>query len=133
MLLRDSVFFSLPLNCGYLLAYLTARFLIRKFHLNVPGQAGFDDESSGAETKVTEGTPLAETILEALGGKENIKELDVCATRLRVQVYDHSKVNKDAFKATGAAGVLNVGDSLQIVYGTNATLICDQIKAVMNK
>lgn len=114
------------------LAYLTARFLIRRFHLNVPGQEGFDEESAG-ETKIVEGTPLAETIVEALGGKENIRELDVCATRLRVQVNDPAKVNKDAFKATGAAGVLNVGDSLQIVYGTNATLICDQVKAVMNR
>ncbi len=114
------------------LAYMTARFLIRRFHLNVPGQEGFEEDGLQESAK-NEGSALAETIVEALGGKDNIRELDVCATRLRVQVNDHSKVNKEAFKATGAAGVLDVGDSLQIVYGTNATLICDQVREVINK
>ncbi len=111
------------------LAYITARFLIRKFHLNVPGQEGFEDDAE--EVTVSKGTPLAAAILEGLGGKENIADIDACATRLRVQVNDGTKVNKGVFKATGASGVVNVGTNYQIVYGTNAPIILEQIKSVI--
>lgn len=112
------------------LAHITARFLIRKFHLVVPGQAGFEDDVAETVT-VTEGTPLAAAILEGLGGTDNVVDIDACATRLRVQVNDSSKVNKAVFTATGASGVMNAGTNYQIVYGTNAPFLCDEIKAVM--
>ena len=44
-----------------------------------------------------------------MGGKENIKHLDACITRLRVEVNDKSKVDVEGLKALGASGVLEVG------------------------
>ncbi len=48
-------------------------------------------------------------VLDAMGGKENIKHLDACITRLRVEVVDKSKVDVAGIKALGASGVLEVG------------------------
>lgn len=56
--------------------------------------------------------------IEALGGKENIAEVTNCATRLRVSVYDESKVEPDSvFKSFGAHGVVRNGKALQIIIG----------------
>ncbi|RGX61508.1 hypothetical protein DXA75_13245 [Thomasclavelia ramosa] len=114
--------------------YVCARFLIRRFHLNVPGQECFEDSdaSNVLASSVNTSESRAKTIIAAFGGKENILEIDVCATRLRVQVNDTDRVEIKLFTATGAAGVMNVGNSYQIVYGTNAPLLFEEIKAIIN-
>ena len=60
-----------------------------------------------------------------MGGKENIKHLDACITRLRVEVNDKSKVDVEGLKALGASGVLEVGNNMQ------AILVLNQIKLNM--
>ena len=115
------------------MVFFLARFMIKKFHLSVPGQANFDsdeaDEVQGKEVEIKGSLP--QKVLEALGGKENIDEIDACATRLRVQVKSVQKVKKSVFTAIGASGVMSVGSNLQIVYGPQATILCEQIKALM--
>jgi len=64
--------------------------------------------------------PEAERLVYAFGGKENIKNLEACITRLRVEVVDKSKVDKNALKAMGAAGVVEVGNNMQAIFGPRA-------------
>ena len=64
-------------------------------------------------------------VLEAMGGKTNIKHLDACITRLRVEVNDKAKVDVAGLKDLGASGVLEVGNNMQ------AILVPNQIKSNM--
>lgn len=110
------------------------RFLIQKRNYITPGR-----EEGEAETKLYtrkdveeakakgKNGPAADAlsmqIVEGLGGKDNIRNLDACATRLRVTVNDDSLIREDLLKQTGAAGVIRKGESLQIIYGPRVTVI----------
>ena len=73
-------------------------------------------------------------ILEALGGKENIEELNNCATRLRVSVKDASKLLPDAaFKAAGAHGVVRKGTAIQVIIGLSVPQVRERIEEMMKK
>lgn len=108
--------------------YSVFRILIRKFNLKTPGR---EDDNEGVSTTNTEGASLAAEVLRALGGKENIGNLDACITRLRVIVNDVSKVNKDELKALGAAGVMEVGNNIQAIFGPKSDILKGQIKEIM--
>ena len=71
---------------------------------------------------------VSEKICEGLGGKENIVDVDCCATRLRCTVAQADKVNKDLLRATGASGVIQKGDGVQVVYGPRVTVIKSQLE-----
>jgi len=71
--------------------------------------------------------------LSALGGKENIKTLGACATRLRLEVFDSSKVNAEALKLLGARGVINKEGIVQVIIGPEADLISDEIRQSQGK
>ncbi len=73
----------------------------------------------------------AQLIIEALGGPQNIKELDGCVTRLRVTVVDRSLVNDAKLRAAGAIGVLKIGTGIQAVVGTHAELIAQEINKIL--
>lgn len=129
--------FLVPVICIILgvMTYWPSRFLIRKLHLNVPGQESFSSNELEQNDKefviINQADALEVKVLKALGEKENIEDIDACATRLRVNVKDHNLVNKNIFNTLGASGVMAMGNNFQIVFGTQATLICEQIKAVM--
>ncbi|MBV8615846.1 MAG: PTS glucose transporter subunit IIBC [Acetobacteraceae bacterium] len=59
----------------------------------------------------------ARELVAAFGGRDNITALDACITRLRVSVADIAKVDQARFKAMGAAGVMVIGNNLQVVFG----------------
>lgn len=109
--------------------YFGFRWAIRTFDIKTPGRE--DDPDVEIEDKELEAGDLAVNVLEALGGKENIKNLDACITRLRVSVHDISKVNKERIKALGAAGVLEVGNNIQAIFGPKSDQLKSQIKDVM--
>jgi glucose-specific phosphotransferase system IIBC component len=113
--------------------YFGFRFIIRKWNLKTPGRE--DDEIEDKSTVKTnlKGQEQAIEVLKALGGKENITDLDACITRLRVSVKDIKNVNKPQLKKLGAAGVLEVGNSIQAIFGTKAENIKTQIKEVIDK
>jgi glucose-like phosphotransferase system IIB component len=74
----------------------------------------------------------ASAILEALGGKDNIKHLDSCITRLRVTLADAAKMNEKQLKAQGAVGIMKLGGgNVQVVLGTDAEFIEQEIKDMM--
>ena len=70
----------------------------------------------------TDDNIIAFNIIKALGGKENLEFVEACITRLRITVKDVSKVNKDALKALGAKGFMNVGSEMHSIFGTYSDL-----------
>lgn len=89
-----------------------------------------DEEKAAALTAAdhaAEAKTPAEQILAAFGGFQNIVSVDACITRLRISVKDKSKVNKAKLKSLGAAGVLEVGDNVQAIFGPRAETIKGEI------
>src|SRR5699024_3628358 len=105
--------------------YFLFRFMITKFNLLTPGRE-VKAESEDDENK-RDASALAENILVAMGGQENIDTLNACITRLRVSVHDVSKVDKNELKALGAAGVLEVGQNIQAIFGPRSEIIKGQM------
>ena len=73
----------------------------------------------------------AEQILAALGGPENIIEIEPCITRLRTEVRNPSLVNEAALKAAGAHGVISAGQVVQVVVGPEADNLAEDIEDLM--
>ena len=126
--------------------FFVFKFLIQKMNLKTPGREDEDEEmklytKADYKAKHGEGGAAASgssddqymdqaiIILEALGGKDNIEELNNCATRLRVSVKDESKLAKDAaFKAGGAHGVVRKGKAVQVIIGLTVPQVRERIE-----
>ncbi|MEZ4741829.1 MAG: glucose PTS transporter subunit IIA [Bdellovibrionota bacterium] len=115
--------------------YFTAFYgLIGWFDFKTPGRnEQVDDSIQPQEQGIGAFTRKAEKILTALGGSKNIRDIDACITRLRLQVYDPKIVEKDVFKALGASGTMATGDSLQIIFGTESDALKDEIKSLIKQ
>ena len=100
-----------------LLYYGTFRWVIVKFNLKTPGREAKEVAKASA-TAV--GDEFSRELVLAFGGRSNIKNLDACITRLRVELNDMGLANPDRLKDLGAAGVITVGNSLQAIFGTQA-------------
>ncbi|WP_409252674.1 glucose-specific PTS transporter subunit IIBC [Bacillus sp. SCS-153A] len=109
--------------------YFGFRFAIRKFNLATPGREEVEDDEE--EGTASTGSDLAHDVLEAMGGKENIAHLDACITRLRVSVNDEKQVDKKKLKKLGASGVLEVGNSIQAIFGPKSDTLKSQMKDIM--
>ena len=113
------------------LYYFTFRFLITKFNIMTPGR-----EPEGEEVKVVTKDNMNETatqVLEALGGKDNLDDVDACITRLRVAVKDVSKVDKDKIKSLGATAVLEVKGGVQAIFGAKADPLKQKINEIIGR
>ena len=98
----------IPLGiAAFIVFYVVFRFAITKFDLKTPGR---EDDDVEAEKNVDLGssdyTTVAAAILEGVGGAANIKSIDNCITRLRLEVKDSSLVDEKKIKSAGAAGVI---------------------------
>lgn len=113
------------------LYYFIFRFFIVKFDLKTPGRED-DEGTNGKERAGSDGDELPYNILQAMGGQENIAHLDACITRLRVQVNDIENVDKEALKSLGAAGVLEVGNNIQAIFGPKSDTLKSQIQDIMS-
>ncbi len=120
-----------------ILYFFLFRFAIRKWNLKTPGRETVPTQETLAmqpqKEQIQESSSRGSKYLTALGGKENIKTLGACATRLRLEVNDSAKVNEEALKALGARGVINKEGIVQVVIGPEADLISDEIHQVMGK
>jgi PTS system D-glucosamine-specific IIC component len=105
--------------------YFGFRFAIKKFNLMTPGREEVTEEEGTSSSASTSELPYE--VLKALGGKENLTNLDACITRLRVSVNDVAKVEKDTLKKLGASGVMTMGNNIQAIFGPRS----DQIKSQM--
>jgi len=113
------------------LYYFSFRFFIKKFNIMTPGRG--DDDIAPAAAITTKSTLRddAVKIIAALGGKENLEDVDACITRLRVSVKDVSKVDKDELKKIGATAVLDVGGGVQAIFGAKAILYKNHIVDIL--
>jgi len=100
------------------LYYAVFRIVIRWLDLKTPGR---EDETTAVEASGTSDRfDTARALVTAFGGAGNITSLDACITRLRVGVHDITKVDQARFKAMGAAGMMVVGDGVQVIFGTKS-------------
>lgn len=117
--------------------YFLFRFAIQKLNLKTPGRENENEEtklytkSDYKQKKSTNASSQAEMILDGLGGRDNISDLDCCATRLRVTVKDMSKVTEATLKRSGASGVIRHGNGVQVIYGPKVTVIKSQIEDIL--
>ena len=75
---------------------------------------------------------MAEIILAGLGGKENLKEYDYCATRVRVEVADYTLVDEKKIKSAGVPGVIRPSKtSVQVIVGPKVQFVYDEIKKMI--
>jgi glucose PTS system EIICB or EIICBA component len=102
-----------------LMYYGLFRLMIQKFDLKTPGRE-LEDEAEGAAAPVVAAGGMAGELVAAFGGRANIRSLDACITRLRVELVDPAKASRDRLKALGAAGVVEVGNNLQAIFGTRS-------------
>ncbi len=117
----------------FFIYFFVFRFMILKFRLKTPGREDDEDvEDAGATTKDAGFAATAAKFIAGLGGKENIVDLDNCATRLRLEVADISKVDEPALKRAGAAGTVKPGGkSVQVIYGLNVQFVKDAMEDIM--
>ena len=124
----------IPLGiAAFVVFYFVFYFAITKFDLKTPGREDDDEE---AEKKVTLAnnnyTEVASAVLAAVGGKENVKDVGYCATRLRFEVLDNAKVDEKAVKAAGAAGVIRPSkNACQVIIGTKVQFVYDELKKML--
>lgn len=144
----------IPIGIGYFLVYfLLFRFMIRKFDFVTPGRE--DDGETKLYTRAdynekrrpkpeVAGEPdlsdaavglesASSLIVRGLGGSENIRDLDCCATRLRVTVKDPALVIDQLLKDSGAAGVIRRGTGVQVVYGPQVSVIKSELDDFLAK
>lgn len=135
----------------FVVYYFLFSFLIRKFDLKTPGREVSDEvklyhrsdvdkkrrsgkrESGSVGGILNGGTvsgggkedtdEISARICEGLGGRDNISDVDCCATRLRCTVHQSGKVKTDVLKSTGASGVIQKGNGVQVIYGPRVTVI----------
>ena len=136
----------------FVLYYLLFRFAITRWNMRTPGredESEFEAEQSANLTDTPTGRrrnrraatatavraapaavatdSKAEQLIAAFGGRENLVNVDACITRLRMEVGDKGKVDQARLRALGAAGVIEVGNNVQAVFGTQAEALKNQI------
>ncbi|MBR3893600.1 MAG: PTS transporter subunit EIIC [Clostridia bacterium] len=118
------------------------RFLIRKMNYKTPGRedddgevklytrADYNAKKAGSDGKHTQEPShgVSMMILDGLGGKDNILNLDCCATRLRVTVKNPDSVSENLLKQSGAAGVIRKGGGVQVIYGPQVSVIKSELE-----
>ena len=117
--------------------YFIANFMIQKFNYATPGRNGNYEtaegsEEAGSEVKVAAGSQ-AVNIINLLGGRANIVDVDACMTRLRVTVKDADKVgDAEQWKAEGAMGLVMKGQGVQAIYGPKADVLKSDIQDILD-
>ena len=144
---------AILVGAGYAVVYyFLFKTLILKLNLKTPGREGDEEEAklySKADFQAAKGldgkeapnkangkdeiVQKAPEVLAALGGEENAVSIDACITRLRVEVKDKSKVEKDKLKALGAVGVVEVGNGIQAIFGAKADAYRHEINRILGR
>ena len=124
----------------FILYYFIFSFAIRKFNLATPGRGEASMEPSAEEVPAAASAAAAQGgalvgavgYIRALGGNRNIKLVDACTTRLRLEVADDSLVNEPALRSLGARGVVRPSrNALQVVIGPQAEIVAGEIRDAM--
>lgn len=119
-----------------LVMYFIADFMIRKFKLATAGRLGnYENEEAGQEgdTATVDTNSQSVQIINLLGGRSNIVDVDACMTRLRVTVTDPSQVaDEEAWKKVGALGLFLKDNGVQAVYGPKADILKSDIQDLLD-
>lgn len=112
--------------------YFVFYFMITKLDLRTPGRERDGEETklytrkdmnSRKESASGSADRVSALILAGLGGKENISDIDCCATRLRITVNDSEKIRDELLKQSGASGVVHKGNGVQVIYGPQVSVV----------
>ena len=142
----------------FVVYYLLFSFLIKKFNYKTPGRGeeeevklytrsdvearkhggtsadnGIREESAYGRDHLSDSDRVSAGILIGLGGRDNISDIDCCATRLRCTVFDADLVNQDRLKATGASGIIAKGQGVQIIYGPRVSVIKSNLEDYIDR
>jgi PTS system glucose-specific IIC component len=110
--------------------YWAFRLLIVRFNLRTPGREDeVADDAPVADGLLAGPLAFARELVAAFGGRANIRSLDACITRLRVEVADITRSSAERLKALGAAGVVTVGSNIQAIFGTRS----ENLKSAMEE
>ncbi len=132
---HNNTLMILPLGIGALVVfYLVFYFAIKKWNLKTPGNE--DEDAEAEESKISlannDFTAIASGVLAAVGGRENISNVDYCATRLRFEIKDYTSINEKAVKAAGAAGVIRPSkNACQVIIGPKVQFVYDELKKML--
>ena len=120
--------------------YFIANFMIQKFNYATPGRNGNYEQAEGdVDASETSGSgkvaaaSQAVNMINLLGGRANIVDVDACMTRLRVTVKDAEKVGtEEQWKAEGAMGLVMKGQGVQAIYGPKADVLKSDIQDLLD-
>lgn len=134
-LVKDLINFIITCVVMFGVNFTIFNFLIKKFNIGTPGRKGNyieeEDNSSKEDKKATE-DKQALSIINLLGEKENIEDVDACMTRLRVTVKDINKVaDEKEWKKNGALGLIRKDKGVQAVYGPKADVLKSNIQDIL--
>lgn len=129
--LSQNAWILIPIGIAYgLIYYFLFRWAIRRFGIPTPGR----EEGSALEGWAGNIPYQAPLILDALGGKDNIVQVESCMTRLRLTVYNDRQIDTNALKLLGSAGIIKLGGgNVQVVFGTYSELIREEINKLMQR
>ncbi|MGL5069424.1 MAG: PTS transporter subunit IIBC [Sarcina sp.] len=135
-LVGDIINFVISCFAFFGLNFAVFNFVIKKFDIPTPGRKGNyidneDEEGASVGTEVS-GSEKALRIIELLGGKDNIEDVDACMTRLRVTVQDTAQVASEKdWKKTGAIGLIVKDKGIQAVYGPKVDVIKSEVQDIL--
>lgn len=122
----------------FALYYIIFRVMILKLDYKTPGREAdseetklytrADVEARNQSEKISPRDSVSALIIEGLGGRDNISDLDCCATRLRVTVNDETRLKPPLLRQSGASGVIHKGKGVQLVYGPNVSVIKSRLE-----
>jgi hypothetical protein len=118
--------------------FFIANVMIKKFNLATAGRNGnYDaktsDEAPSDDKKVANASEQVVKIINLLGGKDNISNVDACMTRLRITVHNPELVGKEAeWKQVGAMGFIAKGTGIQAIYGPKADVLKSDIQDLLS-
>ena len=111
------------------LVVIVAAAVIFFFMTNVRGRKNGHEEPAGVPGSYAQ---EAEGILRAVGGKENVMNVDYCATRLRFELKNYSQVDEKAVKAAGATGIIRPGKNVcQVIVGIKVKEVYSELKKLL--
>lgn len=117
--------------------YFVFTFLIKKFSYKTPGRETEENMLTDKEAAGTDalekgdgkGTSQADTaddnegirsVIQGLGGKENITTVENCFTRLRVHIKELDLLDEALINKVPNSGIVKKGNDIQIIYGLQA-------------
>ncbi|RSI48009.1 PTS system glucose-specific EIICBA component [Streptococcus sanguinis] len=121
--------------------YFISNFMIKKFNYATPGRNGNYETAEGSDESSSSGSTggkvaaasQAVNVINLLGGRANIVDVDACMTRLRVTVKDAEKVGtEEQWKAEGAMGLVMKGQGVQAIYGPKADVLKSDIQDLLD-